>query len=105
MKILISLLSVLLFTNITFAECSDDVADSLVEKKVLEIAKLYNAKKIGISHSLLMGNIRSTNIIIKDGDGGTSGPVDRIGSVQIDIEKCRYKSYLVGVYSEVEVNN
>ena len=96
-------MSVLLFTNIASAECADDVADSIVEKKVLEIARLYNAKKVGISHSLLMGNVRSTNIIVKDGDGGTSGPVDRIGSVQIDMEKCRYKSYLIGVYSEYEI--
>ena len=104
-KILISLLSVLLFTNISFAECADDVADSIVEKKVLEIAKLYNAKSVGISHSMLMGNIRSTNIIVKNGDGGTGGPVDRIGSVQINMEKCRYHSYLIGVYSEYDVQN
>lgn len=102
-KILISIASVLLFTNITFAECADDVADSIVEKKVLEIARLYNAKKVGISHSMLMGNIRSTNIIVKDGDGGLYGPpVDRIGSVQVNMEKCRYHSYLIGTYSEYE---
>lgn len=104
-NILFTFLSMLFFTNIALAECSDDVADSIVEKKLLEIAKVYNAKKVGISHSMTIGTVRSTNIIVMGGDGGTSGPVDRIGTINVDTEQCRYRSYLIGVYSTYEINN
>lgn len=104
MKILISFLSVLLFANVSLAECKDDVADSLVEKKLLEIAKQYNSKKVGIGHTILLGTVRSTDVIVFNGDGGIGGPtVDRIGTINIDTEKCRYKSYLIGVYSTYDL--
>lgn len=45
-NILFMFLSVLMFTIASLAECADDVADSIVEKKVLEIARLYNSKKV-----------------------------------------------------------
>lgn len=103
-NILFVFLSVLLLANVTFAECSNDVADSIVEKKLLEIAKQYNSKKVGIGHTILLGTVRSTDVIVMNGDGGTDGPkVDRIGTINVDTEKCRYKSYLIGVYSTYDL--
>ena len=106
LKTTILLASIFCFMNSAMAEeCSNEMADSIVAKKLAEIASIYKAKKVGIGHTISLGQFRSTNIIVLGGNGGSEGPVDRIGSIVIDSAKCRYHSYLIGVYSTYETTN
>lgn len=85
------------------AACGDEEADSIVRKKAIEMAEVYKTNKFGIGQTLIMGKYRMTNVIIIQGDGGTEGPVDRIGQVIVNLDKCAYHSYLIGIYNQYEI--
>lgn len=94
----------LLLGSLHSMACSDPEADDLVLDRTKMMAKRYNAKKIGIGHSLLWGDTRFTNISIMDGDGGNDGVrVDRIGTIVINMDTCVVKGKLIGIYDTIEL--
>lgn len=101
-KIFIGLIVLFLQVNAD-AVCSDEEADSIVRKKAIEMAETYKTNKFGIGQTLIMGKYRMTNVIILQGDGGTEGPIDRIGQVIVNLDKCAYHSYLIGIYNQYEI--
>ncbi len=103
MKQFILLVTILLVQVGAFAVCGEEEADSIVRKKAIEMAEIYKTNKFGVGQTLIMGKYRMTNVIIIQGDGGTDGPVDRIGQVVVNLEKCAYHSYLIGIYNQYEI--
>lgn len=97
-----------LFISLTLSSlatwaCSDSEADSLVEKRLYEMAGWYGSTKVGIGSTIGNGNMYTTNVIVFQGDGGTAGKIDRIGSITVDIKKCIVQNSLISIYTELAV--
>lgn len=103
MKALIGLM--LLMSSLSSYACNDVEADALVLDRTKMMAKRYNAKKIGIGHSILWGDTRFTSISIMDGDGGNTGDrLDRIGTILINMDTCVVKGKLIGIYDTINID-
>jgi hypothetical protein len=96
MKIFIA--CTLIFASFSSYACNDVMADDLVLNRAMEMAKRYNAKKVGIGTSLLWGDTRITSISILDGEGG-----DRIGNILINMNTCVVKGKIIGIFDTFRV--
>lgn len=98
-------LFILLMVSFNTLACTDQEADDLVVDRAKAMARRYNAKKVGIGFaSMLWGDTKVTNITILQGDGGTTGPVDRIGAIYVNMDTCVVKAKLSSIYDTIDVD-
>ncbi len=97
------LFTLMAVASIKSLACSDSEADSLVEKRLYEMASWYGSTKVGIGSTIENGSMYTTNVIVFQGDGGTAGKIDRIGSITVDMKKCIVHNSLISIYTELTV--
>ncbi|MGZ5280293.1 MAG: hypothetical protein ACXWC9_10140 [Pseudobdellovibrionaceae bacterium] len=86
--------------------CDYSTADSMIEKELYVMAKRYDSKKVGLGVSIRNGQAITTSIAIFQGRGGSDGvPVDRIGSITVDLDRCIVYNTLVGTFDVLETPN
>ena len=90
-------------SSLTTWACNESDAYSLVEKRLYEMAGWYGSTKVGMGSTIENGDLFTTNVIVFQGDGGTAGKIDRIGSITVDLKKCIVRNSLISVYTEMTV--
>ena len=94
----------LLVAQTAFAICDNEYVDSITKKQLYVMAKRYNSQKVGMGVSITNGKQVTTSIAIFQGKGGSDGvKVDRIGSITVDVEQCKIKNTLVGLFETLDV--